>query len=120
MARNVRNVAIIALVALAITVIPGGDAATETVLQALQMAFLAAIAFAVYSLYRTQRWTIDTLTDRQRATVFGAVAMVVVMIAGYDELTSWGGLGLLLWIALIAGSVAAVFITWRDANSSSY
>jgi hypothetical protein len=119
MLQTSRNVAIIALLALAITVLPGGDAAADTALAALQIAFLAAIAWFAYRIYREQQLTLATLTDGQRGLLFGALGVIALLIAGYDEFRSWGGGGVLAWIALLAGSVAAIFLVWRQATSYS-
>lgn len=120
MALAARNVSIIALVALAITVIPGGDDAADTVLRALQMAFLAAISFAVYRFHQERQLTIDTMADRSRAILYGAAGVVVLAIAGFDQFTdSWGGAGLLLGIALIGGAIAAAIVTWRNETAYS-
>lgn len=118
MAQTIRNVAIIMLLALAITVLPGGDETAETVLVALTMAFMAAIGFFVYRLYREQEMTIASLSDPQRAGLFGAAGAIALLIAGYDELTDFAG-GFILWLALIAGAIAAIFLIWRSATSYS-
>ena len=116
--QTIRNVAIIMLLALAIAVLPGGDEAAETILLALTMAFMAAIGFLVFRLYRDQEMTLATLSDLQRAGLFGAVGAIALLIVGYDEFDDFAG-GILLWIALMAGAVAAIFFIWRSATSYS-
>ncbi|MGZ8666678.1 MAG: hypothetical protein ACXWZM_06160 [Solirubrobacterales bacterium] len=118
MLQTARNVAIIVLLALAVTVLPGGDAAAETVLVALSMAFLAAIAWFCFRLYNEQQLTLATMPDSRRAILFGAVGAIALLIVGYEEFRSWGG-GVLVWIALMAGAVAAIFLVWRDATTYS-
>ena len=119
MLQTVRNVAIIMLLALVITVVPGGDAAAQTILVALSMAFLAAIAWACARLYRDQEMTLSTMPDSRRALLFGAVGAIALLIVGFEEFSSWGG-GVLVWIALMAGAVAAIFLVWRDASANTY
>jgi hypothetical protein len=116
--QTIRNVAIIMLLALAITVLPGGDEAADTILLALTMVFMAAIAFFVYRVYRDQEMTIDSLTDAQRAGLFGAVGAIALLIVAYDDFADFAG-GILLWIALMAGAVAAIFFIWRSATTYS-
>lgn len=116
--QTVRNVAIIALLALAVTVVPGGGAAAETVLTALSMAFLAAIAWFVFRIYREQQLTLATISDGRRAILFGAVGAIALLIVGIEEFTSWDG-GILLWIALMAAAVGAIFLIWREATTYS-
>jgi hypothetical protein len=114
--QTIRNVAIIALLALAVTVVPGGGAAAETLLVGISMAFLAAIAWFGFRLYREQQMTLMTIPDGRRAILFGAVGAIMLLIVGYEEFSSWDG-GILVWIALMAGAVAAIFLIWRDATS---
>jgi hypothetical protein len=116
MLQTIRNVAIIALLALAIDVLPGGGEAAAAVLSALTMCFLVAIAWLVYRLYREQQLTLATLTDARRAGLFGAVGAIALLFVGYDEFASWSG-GVVLWIALIAGCVGAIFLIWREATT---
>jgi hypothetical protein len=114
----VRNIVIIALLALAIDVLPGGGNAAAAVLAALTMAFLFAIAWMVFRLYREQQMTLATLSDAQRAGLFGAIGAIALLVVGYDEFASWTG-GILLWIALMAGAVGGVFLIWRRATQYS-
>ena len=116
MLQTIRNVAIIMLLALVITVVPGGDAAAQTILVALSMIFLAAISWAVARLYRDQEMTLSTMPDSRRAILFGAIGAIALLIVGYEEFRSWDG-GVLVWIGLMAGAVAAIFLLWRDAAS---
>jgi len=119
MVRTARNVAIIMLVALAITVLPGGDEAAETVLTALSMAFFAAIAWALYTLYRSRQLTLLSMTDGKRAILYGAVGAIALLIVGYEEFQELTA-GVILWIALMAAAVAAIFVVWREAASNTY
>jgi hypothetical protein len=113
---TLRNVAIIALAALAIAVLPGGGAAAETVLTALSMAFLAAIAFFVYRIYREQQMTMLTLSDGRRAILFGAVGAIALLIVGFEEFTSWAG-GFAVWLVLMLGALLAIFLVWRETTT---
>jgi len=114
--KTARNIAIILLLAGAVALLPGGGAAAETVLVAITMAFLAAIAWFVFRLYRQQEMTLMTLTDGRRALLYGAVGAIALLIVGFEEFRSWSG-GVLLWIALMAAAVGAIFLVWRDATT---
>lgn len=116
--KTARNVAIIMLLALVVAFLPGGGNAAETIITALTMALLAGIAWTVYVLSRENQLTLATLTDGRRALLYGAVAMIALLIAGTDKLFSTGG-GTLLWILLLAGSIAAIWRVWMEANSLS-
>jgi hypothetical protein len=114
--QNVRNIAIILALAAAVDFLPGGGAAADTMIAALTMIFFAAIAWMVYRLYREQEMTLATLSDARKAGLFGAVGGIALLIVAYDEFNSWRG-GLLLWIALLAGCIAAIFLIWRRATT---
>ncbi|MCE3267496.1 MAG: hypothetical protein K0S15_2205 [Solirubrobacterales bacterium] len=116
MVQTIRNVAIIMALAFVVAVVPGGDAAAETVLVALSMTFLAAIAWAASRYYRSQEMTLDTIPDGKRALLFGSIGGIVLLIIGYEEFRSWNG-GVLAWIALMAAAIAIVFVVWRDATT---
>jgi hypothetical protein len=114
--QTLRNVAIILALAAVVDFLPGGGAAAATVMAALTRIFMAALAWFVYRLYREQQLTLSTLTDLQKAGLFGAVGGIALLIVAYDEFSSWGG-GVLLWIALVAGCLGGIFLIWRSATS---
>jgi hypothetical protein len=60
--------------------------------------------------------TLMTLTDGRRALLYGAVGAIALLIVGFEEFESWSG-GILLWIALMAAAVGAIFLVWRDATT---
>lgn len=114
--QTARNVAIILLLALVVDLVPGGGAAAETILVAISIAFLSVIAWFVYRIYREQEFTLSTLSDGRRAILFAAVGAILLLIAGFEEFDSFSG-GILLWIALMGGAVAAIFLVWREATT---
>jgi hypothetical protein len=114
--QTARNIAIILALAAGIDFLPGGGAAAATVLSALMMIFLAAIAWLVYRVYREQQLTLATLTDARKAGLFGAVGGIALLIVAYDDFRSWTG-GFLLWVALMAGCVGIIFLIWRAATT---
>ncbi len=116
--RTARNLAIIMLLALVIAVLPGGGNLADAVLTALTMAILAGLAWMVYTFSRENQLTLATLSDGRRAILYGAVGLLALLIAGSDKLFSTGG-GTLLWILLLALSIAAIWRVWMEANSLS-
>lgn len=114
--RTLRDVAIIMALALLVAFAPSGGNVAEAILTAITMAFLAAIAWAVFVLSRQNQLTLATLTDARRAILYAALGMIALLIAGSDELFSSGG-GTLAWILLLGASVAAIWRIWIDANS---
>jgi hypothetical protein len=115
--QTARNVAIILLLALAVAAVPGGEATAETILVAISIAFLGAIAWFIYRLYRDQQFTLATMSDGRRAILFGAVGAMVLLIVGFEEFR--GGAGILVWFALMAAAIVAIVIVVRDATRYS-
>src|SRR5882757_4282434 len=109
MPQTIRNVAIIAALAAGIDFLPGGGAAAATVLSALMMIFLATIAWLLYRVYNEQQLTLATLSDGRKAGLFGAVGAIALLTVAYDNFRSWEG-GILLWVALMAGCLGAIFL----------
>jgi len=104
--------------ALIVAFLPGGGNAAEALITGLTMALLAGVAWMVYTLSRENQLTLATLSDGRRAILYGGVGMIALLIAGTDKLFSSGG-GTLLWILLLAASVAAIWRVWMEANSLS-
>jgi hypothetical protein len=104
------------LLALGVAFLPGGGNVAAALLAALTMALLAGISWMVYTLSRENQLTLATLSDGRRAILYGAVGMILLLIAGSDRLFSSGG-GTLLWILLLAASVAAIWKVWMEANT---
>ena len=116
--RAARNAAIIMLLALPVAFLPGGGNLADAILTALTMGLLAGIAWMIYTLSRENQLTLATLSDGRRAVLYGAVGMIALLIAGSDKMFDTGG-GTLLWILLLAASVAAIWRVWMEANSLS-
>jgi hypothetical protein len=114
--RALRNIAIIAALAFVVAAVPGGGNAAEAVLTAITLTFLATIALAGFQIYRSQRLTIMTLSDQQRLLLSAAVGVIVLMIAGADEMLETG-LGTLAWIGLIAAAAVAIWRLWLESQT---
>jgi hypothetical protein len=114
--RALRDVAIILLLAFAVAFVPGGGNAAEAVFTGLTMAFLAAIAWMLYALSRQNQLTLAALSDGRRAIFYGAFGLIALLVAGADRLFASGG-GTLLWIVLLAASIAAIWRIWLDAHT---
>jgi hypothetical protein len=104
------------LLALGVAVLPGGGNLAAAVITALTMALLGGIAWMLYVLSRENQLTLSSLTDGRRAIFYSALGMVALLVAGSDKMFSTGG-GTLLWIILLAASVAAIWKVWMEASS---
>lgn len=117
--RNLRNIAIVLVLALGVAFLPGGDNAVETIFTALMMGFLAGICWMLYTLSRENQLTLAALRDSRRAMLYGALGLIALLIAGTDRMFA-SGPGTLLWIVLLAVSVAAIWRVWLEANTHSF
>jgi hypothetical protein len=115
MLQTIRNIAIILVLAAAVDLLPGGGEAADAVMTALSMTFLAAIAWMGFRFYREQQFTLSTLSDGHKALLFGAIGAIALLIVGFDEFDDFAG-GVVLWIALMAAAVGAIFLVWRDTT----
>jgi hypothetical protein len=115
--RTARNVSILALIAAGVAFLPGGGNAAQAVVAVVMMAFLATLAVAARQVYRENRVTFDTLPDDQRAVLLGSVGVIVLMIAGADEMLGGGGLGAILWVTLTACAVLAIVGVWTRSRA---
>jgi len=114
--RALRNAAIVMLLALAVAFVPAGGNLADAILTAIAMGFLAGIAWFAFVFSRQNQLTLAALSDGRRAILYGALGVIALLIAGKDELFASGG-GTLVWIALLAASVAAIWRVWIDAHS---
>jgi hypothetical protein len=114
--RAARNIAIIALLALVVAAVPGGGNLADGILAVLLIAFLVILGAAGYLAYRQNRLAYQTLDDRQRLFLLGALGAIAVMIAGADELLD-SGAGTLVWIAVLGLSVFAIARVVAESRS---
>jgi hypothetical protein len=103
---------VVALIALGLVVLPGGGSAVDLMLTLLTMVFLAAIAMLGYRLYREHGFELDTLDSTQRLVLYGSVALAILTVTATNRLFGEGGLGVLVWLALLAACSYGVFWVW--------
>jgi hypothetical protein len=117
--RNVVNFAILLLIALGFTVLPGGGSTLRVLITLLGIAFFAAIALLGYRLYREHRFTLDSLAERERLALYGSVALAFLTFVASRRLFAMsGGLGVLIFLALLALASYGVF--WVFQHSRRY
>jgi hypothetical protein len=112
-AKHLRNVLIIVALALVVWLLPGGDTGSATIYNVLTIVLTAGLIFFAYRLYMEHRSTIFGLEDRQRGILYGAVALGALAIIGTRKFWDEGGLGALLWIAMLAVAVWGIYTVWR-------
>lgn len=112
---NVRNVLIIVAIAAVVAIVPGGGTAASFVGATVSLAFLAALAWVLYRLYREHRNTLYGLGDRRRALVYIAAGIMTVTLTATHRLWQTG-FGEVLWIVLVAAAVYTVFAVFRSTR----
>ena len=114
--QNLRNATIVMLLAAVVAFAPAGGNAAAAILTVITMAFLAAIAWAIFVLSRQNQLTLAMLNDARRALLYGGLGLIALLIAGKDEMFASGG-GTLAWIFLLAAAVVAIWRVWTEANT---
>jgi uncharacterized protein involved in cysteine biosynthesis len=108
---------LIALVALALTALPGGGSALNLALTLLTIVFFTAIALLGYRLYREHSFELDTLNSRQRLVLYASIGLAFLTFTATNRLFDQGGVGVLLWMALLAACSYGVFWVWTQYRS---
>jgi hypothetical protein len=111
--KNIRNVAIILALAVAVWKLPGGGTAAATISNIFSVLFLAGLFFLGYRTYMERRLTIFGLEERQRALMYGAFALLAFAIVATSRMWNAGGLGAVLWLAMLGAAGWALYSVWR-------
>jgi hypothetical protein len=114
--KNVRNVAIVLALAAAVVLVPGGGIATSVIGVLLSLAFMAGMAWFAARLYLEHRMTLFALSDRLRAILYGAIAAAVMAVVAAPRLFDAGGVGIVIWFAVMGGACYALFAVWRASR----
>jgi hypothetical protein len=108
---------VVMLVALVVVLLPGGGNALDVILTLLSISFLAAIAFLGYRMFRQYNIEIESLEPNMRLALYGSIGLAIITFVGTDRLFDAGGLGVLLWFALLALCSYGLYWTWTRYRS---
>jgi hypothetical protein len=111
-----RNFAILILIAAAVWQLPGGGTATEIVSNILGLMFAAGLVFFGYRMYMEHRQSLFMLEDKVRALLYGSIGLIALALVGTAKLWDEGGLGLLVWLALIGAGAYGCVTVYRAAK----
>ena len=87
----------------------------------VRIAFIVAIAFFIYLLWRERREEIATWPDRPRGVLYGGALLAVVNLGlafaiDYPD----GGLEIVIFIAVLVACAFSMWRVWRDQTTYSY
>ena len=112
--KHIRNILIVIGLALIVWLVPGGANAGVTISNILSLIFVGGLLFLGFRLYMENRETIFGLEERQRGMLYaGAALITITLVATRRMWEDGGGLGAVLWLALLGAGVYAVYGVWR-------
>ncbi len=117
--KTARNVLIVVAIAAAVAFLPGGGQTAGLIWALLGIALTVTFVLLGVRFYRENRVTIFSLGDKHRALAYGAIAAIVVALAGRQELTQTG-LGSLVFVGLIAGALGAGYAVFKHHRAYGY
>ena len=112
-AKHIRNILIIVALAVVVWLVPGGGTGSATIYNLLTIVLTAGLLFFGYRLYMENRATIFGLGDNQRALLYGCVAVATIALLATNRLWNEGGLGALVWFALLSLAGWGIYRVWR-------
>ena len=115
---HLRNFAILILIAVAVWQLPGGGTATATnvIQNILGIVFAGGLVFLGYRMYMEHRTSLFMLEDKVRALLYGSLVMIALALIATRELWDSGGLGVLVWLALIGAGVYGCVTVYRTSR----
>jgi len=111
--KHLRNIAIIIVLAVAVWKLPGGGTAASTISNLLSVAFIGGMFFFAYRTYMERREVLHGLEDRQRGLLYGAFALIAFALVATSRMWSAGGLGGIVWLAMLGAGGWAIYSVWR-------
>ena len=115
---TLRGFLIIGLIALTIVVL-NLYTALASLYAIARIAFLLAIEFFIYLLWRERREDIGTWPDRARFAFYGGAVVIVATISAFIVFGATGIAAAAGLLAIII-SALAMFRTWRDQRTFGY
>jgi hypothetical protein len=109
---TMRNIAIVLALGAIVYFVPGGGDAAALIGALLSTAILAAFVMLAVRFYRERRMDILGLPDRWRATLYGALGVILLAMAARSRLIETGG-GTIVWLVAVAGSGYALYRVFR-------
>ena len=113
--RMVRGLAIVALVALVVVLLQL-EAVVASIGGLLRIAFLLAVAFFLFLVWRERRGDLEAWSERSRRVFYAAIALAVVDVGAAIGLTPTGG-DVLFFVAVLVLCAYAIVRVWREEHT---
>jgi hypothetical protein len=110
---TVRNVLIILALAAAVAFLPGAGIASGLISYLLSLLFLGGMAFFVARLYMEHRLDLDSLGERRRAMLYGAIGVAILTVSATPRLWNTGP-GTFIWFLLIGLASYVLYLVYRS------
>ena len=76
----------------------------------------AGIALLGNRLYREHRFTLESLSDFQRAVLYGSIGLAFLAFTAAPRLFDEGGVGVIAWLGLLAMAPFGVFWVYQQSR----
>jgi hypothetical protein len=96
------------------------EAALSVLYILFSIAFVLAMSFFVYQLWRERRGEIGSWSTRSQVVFYGSAILMVANVAGRLLYGSSSGFDLLSFLAVFALAGVAMWRVWRDEHTYSY
>jgi hypothetical protein len=114
--RLLRNFAILLVITVAVWRLPGGGTATITINNILGLLFAGGLVFFGYRMYMEHRTSLFMLEERVRALLYGSIVLLALALIATRRLWDEGGVGLLIWLALIGAGAYGCVTVYRASR----
>lgn len=113
---NVRNVLVVVVLAAIVYALGNtGDFALSTLVTAIGLAFLAAMAWIAARLYRENRIEIHSLGARRRAVLYITLGVAALALSAVNRFWS-SGFGTVIWLVVLGCCAYALYAVWRSSR----
>jgi hypothetical protein len=116
-AKHLRNAAIVVVLAVLVWKLPGGGEASATLSNLLSIVFVGGLFLFAFRIYMERRDSLLSMDERMRGVLYASFAMAAFALVATRRLWDAGGLGALLWLALLVGAGWGVYAVWRASRA---
>jgi uncharacterized SAM-binding protein YcdF (DUF218 family) len=116
-----RNLGIVALVAAGLTATgEAGSTATAILFLIVRIAFLIALGWLAWTIWRQNRGTFRLMPLRSQAMLYGSVAGIVVLVVTADLWAGSSPFAALIFFAALAGCGYMLYRGWQESRRYYY